>query len=148
MAKRVKKREFNRAADRTYDYLMEHRDQVLRYLAAAVATGLLQLLLEWLLFSLNIGTLLPFLVRGSLLFIAAKFWVYRERGTDFFYTARQAMLAIMLVLIAATVINFLTSLLMTAVAYPAPVRLVGQGLLEILYFMIYQLIIFKESKNG
>ncbi len=148
MANKKKSKDLNHAADRTYDYLLSHRKQILRYLAAAVATGLLQLLLEWVLFSAGIGTLIPFFLRAALLFAAAKFWVYEEKGTGAFYTARQIMLTFMLILIASALVNALSLALMKRVAHPMLIRYSFQGLLELLSFLIYHFIIFKKPKNG
>lgn len=148
MAKKIRNKSIHQAADRAYDYMLAHRKQILRYLAAAVATGLLQILLEWLLFSAGIGTLLPFVLRAVLLFFLAKFWVYEEGGTGAFYTIRQGMLAFMLILIASTLINRLSVAVMAAVAHPGFIRYLCQGILEILSFFLYHFIIFKQPKNG
>ncbi len=135
-----KKRQPHQAADRFYDYLMAHRSQVLRYAVAALVTGLLQFFISRLI-PLDEGVLIAFGLRFVLLFVAAKYWVYREGGTGFFYTAKQIMLAIMIFVLLEMAITYLTIWL-------------GNGLLisyvmlsvnEIGIFLIHQFLIFKEQ---
>lgn len=143
-----KKRNLNAAADRTYDYLVDHRKVVLRYVLLAAVTGILQLLGLRLLPLSGYGILLPFILRIALMFIFLKLWVYKERGTDGFYIARQIMMAIMLFTVATLVLYSLISSVGSALSAPVLVNYIGQGLLEILYFILFHFIIFKDSKNG
>lgn len=140
MAKPVKKKkEINQAADRFYDYLMAHRPQVLRYAVAALVTGLLQFFVSRMI-PLESGVMIAYGVRFLLLFYVAKYWVYQEKGTGFFETARQMMIAVMVFMILTVVMNYLMLFLgnRTWISYSL------MAVSEIATFLLYQFLIFKE----
>ena len=140
MAKPVKKKKsLNQAADRFYDYLMAHRSQVLRYAVAALVTGLLQFVVSRLI-PLESGVMIAFGVRFLLLFYTAKYWVYKEKKTGFFETARQMMIAIMVFMILTMGINYLMIFLGNRVWISYGLQAVS----EIITFLLYQFLIFKE----
>ena len=140
-----KKRDINRTADRFYDYLMARRGQILRYATAALITGLIQFFFRRLVPADNY---VPFVLRMLLLFPVLKLWVYRERGTDGFYTARQLMLAVMLITLVTLGILYLEILLVGLFARIVLFHYICQFILEIAYFVLFQFIIFKEPKNS
>lgn len=140
-----KRRDINGAADRFYDYLMARRMQILRYVTAALVTGLIQFFFDRLVMPEGYGTLVPFLLRMALLFPILKLWVYRERGTDIFYIGRQLMLTVMLVIIVTLVLMNLGILLG---AFHILFFFLFRLLLEIAYFILFQFIIFKGPKNS
>jgi len=136
----LKRRQPHQAADRFYDYLMAHRSQVLRYAVAALVTGILQFffsrLTPW-----DYGMTLAFALRLILLFVVCKYWVYRERGTGFFYTARQAMLGIMAFILLALAINYISLWLGNGLLLSYGM----QALHEVGIFCLFQFLIFKEQ---
>ena len=71
-----KNKETNRFADRFYQYLMERRDEILRYVTAALVTALLQYFLRRAATATDYGILVPFLIRFALMFLLLKYWVY------------------------------------------------------------------------
>ena len=147
MPKPFKKRQPHQSADRFYDYLVAHKEEVLRYVTVALISGLIQFLLERLLPATGNGILLPSLLRFILMFYALKFWGYREIGSGGFYTARQLMIAIMAIFTATWIFYQLIILFAGWIGSEVIVRYVGMALLEIVYFLLYQFIIFKEPKN-
>lgn len=146
MAKPLKKREPHRHADRFYEYLIDHKGEVLRYAAAALVTALIQFFIRRLVPGAN-AAMIAFAVRFFLLFYALKYWAYREIGSGAFYTGRQMMLAVMLVFVGTLVFNYLTIFAVGLLGHAALVNYVMQALLEIFYFVVYQFLIFKEPKN-
>ena len=73
MAKTQKNGNITRPADRFYDYLTEHRGEVLRYMTAALVTGILQLILNVFLPSaVALSGVTAFFIRFVLLFLALK----------------------------------------------------------------------------
>ena len=147
MPKPIKKRQPHQNADRFYDYLMAHKEAVLRYITAALVTGLIQFILERVIPGEGNAILFPIAVRFILLFFALKYWGYREIGTGGFYTARQLMIAFMAVFFATWGGYQLIILIAGIMGSEAIVRYVGMALLEIVYFLIFQFLIFKEPKN-
>ena len=136
----MKKRQPHQAADRFYDYLMKNRSQVLRYAVAALVTGLIQFFASRML-PLESGVLLMFLARIFLLFYACKYWVYKERETGFYYTARQLMLAVMLTVLLVWLVNQLILTLGNG-------KIVGYGLMavqEVVIFLLHQFLIFRKA---
>ena len=147
MPKPIKKREPYQYADRFYDYLIEHRAQVLRYITAALVTSLIQFVLERV-FPANGGTvLLPTVARFFMLFYTLKYWVYKEAGTGFFYTARQFMIAMMAVITATWVFYQLILLLEALFNGGALLTYIAKALLEVCFFVLYQFCIFKPMKK-
>jgi hypothetical protein len=144
MPKPLRKRDPNRHADRFYDYLIAHKGEVLRYVTAALVTALIQYLLR--LFFDQTG-MIAFVVRFFLLFYILKYWVYREIGFGAFYTGRQLMLAIMIILVGTVIFNYLIVLLADLTGRPMLIGYTIQAIMEIFYFIIYQFLIFKEPKN-
>lgn len=148
MAKQKKKPSLTRSADRFYDYLSEHRGEVLRYMTAALVTGILQALLQMFLPEpFSMGGITAFCLRFILLFIALKFWVYGEIGSGPFYTGRQAMLTVMTVIVCTYLFNYISIFLAGITARPVLINYIVQGCLEIVYFLLFQFFIFKEPKN-
>lgn len=136
----MRKRNLNQAADRFYDYLLEHRSTVLRYLAVAVVSGLLHFLVSRMI-PLESGVVIGFFLRFLLLFYGAKYWVYREQGSGFFYTARQLMIAVMAVTVLTVAVNYLTIFLGNRLW----ISYLLQGIYEIVLFFLFQLLIFKQE---
>ncbi|MBQ8894881.1 MAG: hypothetical protein IJ043_10805 [Clostridia bacterium] len=148
MAKPLKKRDPNRHADRFYEYLIAHKKQVLRYITVALVTALIQFVLKRLLGgTINFGEMIPFGVRFVLMFLALKYWVYEEGGTGGFYTARQVMLAVMIITVGIFIFNYLTILLVGWLGHTILINYIMQALAEIFYFAVYQFLIFKEPEN-
>ncbi len=143
MQKPLKKPDHNRYADRFHDYLLAHKAQVWRYFIAAVLTALVELFLKELNYPIG-GVLIPFAARFILLFPILKFWVYRER-TDLFYTLRQVMIAIMIITIATFLFNYLTIFFVSLWGKAKLISYCCKLALEIVYFALYQFIIFKEN---
>lgn len=146
MAKPLKKRDPNRHADRFYEYLMDHKGEVLRYAAAALVTALIQFAIRRFVPGEN-ATMLAFVVRFFLLFYVLKYWAYGEIGSGAFYTGRQLMLAIMIVFAGTLGFNYLTIFAVGVFGRATLVNYIFQALLEIFYFVVYQFLIFKEPKN-
>jgi hypothetical protein len=144
MPKPKKRPSINAKADRFYDYLQSHRGQVLRYITAALVTGLIQFLLEY--FKLTDGLIAMFL-RLTLLFPIAKYWVYTEKEKPVFYVLRQIMLAFMVILLMQTGVYFLIAACAKAFGGGTLIRYIGLGVMEILLFLIFQFMIFKEKKD-
>ncbi len=144
MAKAKQKKDLNRAADRFYDYLMEHKSEVLRYITVALATGILEFLMKRFLPLSGYAILLPFLVRFFAMFYLLKYWAYGEIGSGAFYTGRQMMLAIMTVFAATWLLNLLTVWLADVTGNPILMSYLIRALTEIAYFVFFQFIIFKE----
>lgn len=136
----MRKRNPNQAADRFYDYLLEHRSTVLRYLAVAVVSGFLHFLISRLIPS-GSSVVIGFFLRLLLLFYGAKYWVYQERGSGFFYTARQLMIAVMAVTVLTVAVNYLTIFLGNRLW----ISYLLQGIYEIALFFLFQLLIFKQE---
>ena len=147
MPKPIKKRQPHQYADRFYDYLMEHKSEVIRYITAALVTALIQFVLERIIPGNGGAILLPQVVRFLLFFYALKYWAYREIGTGFFYTARQIMLAMMAVTVATWLFYQLIILLEGLLGGGALITYIGKALLEIFFFILYQFYIFKEPKK-
>ncbi len=141
LAKPIKTRKPHEAADRFYDYLMAHRTEVLRYIIAALVTGLLEFLLKRF---LSGGELLAFSLRHLILFTVLKYWAYNEGGSGFFYTARQGMIAFMSLVVLTLAVNYLTLFLASWLGYAMVIKYILQALYEIACFLIYQFLIFKE----
>lgn len=136
----VKKRDLNQAADRFYDYIMAHRDQVYRYVVAAVFTWILQFIFSRMI-PLVYGVALAFALRLLLLFFVCKYWVYRERGSGFFCTARQAMLAVMIFILLVLAVNYISLWLGNSLL----IGYIMQALQEVSIFLMFQLLIFKQE---
>ncbi|MBQ6823331.1 MAG: hypothetical protein IJP27_01630 [Clostridia bacterium] len=147
MAKPIKNRDPHRFADRFYDYMMAHRDEILRYAVAALITGLLQYLAERLLGNHSFSNMIPFAGRFILMFLALKYWVYGESGSGAFYTLRQLMLGIMIIVVGTYIINYLQIFAVTILGHIILFHFLFQALMEIFYFCAYQFFIFKEPKN-
>lgn len=135
-------------ADKFYEYMIERKQEILRYITAALVTGLLQYFLKTFFSASGYGILVPFLVRFTLLFVAMKYWVYREIGTGAFYTGRQLMLYIMIIMVSNLIFNYLTIFIVGLLQRPILVNYIIQALAEIFYFVIFQFFIFKEPKNN
>ncbi len=147
MPKPIKKRQPHQYADRFYDYLIAHKEEVLRYITVALVTGLIQFVLERA-FPVSEGSsLLPLGIRFILLFYALKYWGYKEIGSGVFYTARQLMIAIMAIFSATWLGYQLIILIGGWIGAEAIVRYVGMALIEVIYFLLFQFLIFKEPKN-
>ncbi len=147
MPKPIKKRTPHQYADRFYDYLIAHKKQVLRYITVALVTALIQFVLERLLPTKGAIILLPQALRFLLLFYALKYWAYREAGTGFFYTARQMMLSIMAVMFGTWLLYQLILLFADLLGGGALLSYIGKAILELLYFCLFQFLIFKEAKK-
>lgn len=145
--KSAKRKDYNRHADRFYDYIMAHRGEVLRCAAALLVTGLIEYLLVLFLPFGSANNMIAFAIRFFLLFYIAKFWVYREIGSGGFYTGRQMMLAIMIMTVSVFVFNYLTIFLAGFFEKPVLIRYILRALFEILYFAVFQFLIFKEPEN-
>ncbi|MBQ7034106.1 MAG: hypothetical protein IJN34_00030 [Clostridia bacterium] len=143
MQKPLKKKDHNRYADRFHDYLLAHKSQVWRYFIAAVLTALIELFLKELIYPGG-GFLIPFAVRFILFFPILKLWVYKERS-DLFYTLRQVMIAIMIITFATFIFNYLTIFFVGLWGRAKLISYCCKLALEIIYFALYQFIIFKEK---
>ncbi len=144
MSKLQQRQNLNQAADRFYDYMMEHRSEILRYITVALVTGILEFSMKrWIPLS-GYGLLLPFLVRFFAMFYLLKYWAYGEIGSGPFYTGRQLMVGIMLVVIATWALSFLTVWLAGLTGRPVLINYILRALQEIAYFIFFQFIIFKE----
>lgn len=142
-----KNKETNRFADRFYQYLMERRDEILRYVTAALVTALLQYFLRRAATATDYGILVPFLIRFALMFLLLKYWVYKEKGTGAFYTGRQLMLALMAIPVITLAFNWLAIVVISFAGHAVFINYLFQALLEIAYFAAYQFFIYKEPKN-
>ena len=142
LGKPIKRRQPHQAADRFYDYLMAHRTEVLRYIIAALVTGLIQFAIKRLLPG---GETIAFAVRHLVLFAVLKYWAYNEGGSGFFYTARQLMIAFMIFVVLTLGVNYLTIFVAGLFGYPVLFNYIFQALYEIVCFLIYQFFIFKEQ---
>jgi hypothetical protein len=148
MAKKPKNGNITRPADRFYDYLTEHRGEVLRYMTAALVTGILQLILNVFLPSaVALSGITAFFIRFVLLFLALKYWAYGEIGSGPFYTGRQVMLTVMSVTVCAYLFNYISIFLTDLTNRPVLINYIVQACLEIIYFLLFQFFIFKEPKN-
>ena len=143
MAKHIKKKSPLATADKTYDYLMSHRSQILKYITVALVTGILQFLLEQF---LGLPAIAVFFLRLIIMFTLLKLWAYPKSGKSVFTIARQAMIAVMLIFIAAALINSLILALAALTQKPILMAYLGGAILELLYFVFYQCIIFKETE--
>lgn len=147
--KPIKKKSPHRHADRFYDYLTNHRSEVMRYITVALVSGVLQFFLQrFLLYRIDPSEMLSFFIRFLMMFFALKYWVYGEFGSGAFYTGRQFMLASMSIVFTTYLSNYFTLLLIRLIGRPMVVSYVIQALIEILYFAIYQFFIFKEPKSN
>ena len=145
MSKLGKKPNLNQSADRFYDYLMQRKGEILRYITVALVTGILEFLAKrWIPLS-GYGILLPFLGRFFAMFYLLKYWAYQEKGTGPFYTGRQLMLGIMILCLATLVLNHLTIFLVGLTGKALLMSYGVRALQEIAYFVFYQFIIFKET---
>jgi hypothetical protein len=143
MATKKKAASPHQKADQFYDYLIAHKNQVLRYITAALITGLIQFLLQYF---LQMGSFLAFVLRFTLLLPILKYGVYREK-TDIFYSLRQLMIAIMLVILLQFGINYLIIFFSSLTGKGKLFYYLFTGVLEVLYFIIFQFIVFKEKKD-
>ncbi len=134
------------AADRFYQYLIDRREEVLRYILAALATGIVQYLLQLFLPDIGYWVLLPYAVRFFALFYLLKYWAYGEGGSGAFYTGRQLMIAIMGVLIVTWLLQNLTLFFAALLGNARLVQYVGSLFMELAYFFFFQLIVFKEPE--
>lgn len=144
MATAKNKKNRNRLADRFYDYLISRKGTILRYISAALITGLIEFLLPY--FRLTDETI-AMVIRLTLLFTLAKYWVYREFHKPIFHVLRQIMLAVMVLLLIETVIFFLINALAMAIGSPTLIVYIGKALLEVLIFITFQFLIFTEKKD-
>lgn len=147
MEKKNKKRNWNQRADQFYDYLMGRKGQILRYITAILITALIEFFLKRFLFSAPQAAMVPFLLRFALLFPILKFWVYREIGQDLFILLKQVMITVMAVVLAQFAINYLTIFLANITGHPMIMNYICRALAEVLYFLLFQFIIFKEKNN-
>ena len=92
MAKLKEKKNLNQRADEFYDYLMERKGQVLRYITAILVTALAEFALKRFLFPEPQMAMVPFLLRFALLFPILKYWVYRQTKQDIFIVLKQGMI--------------------------------------------------------
>ena len=147
MAKRKEKKNWNQKADLFYDYLIGRKGQILRYITAILVTALAEFFLKRFLFSAPQAAMIPFLLRFALLFPILKYWVYREIGRDIFIVLKQVMITVMAVITAQFAINYLTIFLANITGHPTVMNYICRALAEILYFLLFQFIIFKEKKD-
>lgn len=147
MARKKERKNWNQKADQFYDYLIGRKGQILRYITAILITALVEFLLKRFLFSSPQAAIIPFLLRFALLFPILKYWVYREMGQDVFIVLRQAMITVMAVILAQFAINYLTIFLATITGHPMVMNYICRALAEILYFLLFQFIIFKEKND-
>ena len=113
----------------------------MRYIIAALVTGLLEFALKRFFPGYDVPA---FVLRHLLLFAALKYWAYNEGGSGFFYTARQGMLAMMIVPVLTLGTNYLTLFFAGWIGYALVFQYLFLALYEIACFLIYQFIIFKE----
>lgn len=147
MPKPIRKRQPHQYADRFYDYLIDHRSEVLRYITVALVTALIQFVLERVIPAEGGAVLFPQVIRFLIFFYALKFWAYREGGTGFFYTARQMMIAVMTVTVVTWLTYQLIILFERLIGGGALITYIGKAILEIVYFVLYQFLIFKKQKD-
>lgn len=147
MAKKKEKRNWNQRADQFYDYLIGRKGQILRYITAILVTALIEFFLKRFLFAAPQAAMVPFLLRFALLFPILKYWVYRETKQDIFIVLKQAMITVMVVIMAQFAINYLTIFLATITGHPMIMNYICRALAEVLYFLLFQFIIFKEKNN-
>lgn len=140
----AKKQSIHHRADRAYDYLLAHKGQILKYIIIALATGLWEFLAERF---LAIPAMAAFFLRLLLLFIALKIFAYPQSGKAGFAIATQAMIAIMLTLLSAAIINYLILSLASLTGRPTLMAYLGGAILEILYFIIFQFAVFRQEKS-
>lgn len=148
MAKRRKeKKNLNQRADQFYDYLMGRKGQIWRYITAILVTALAEFFLKRFLFPAPEAAMAPFLLRFLLLFPILKYWVYREIRQDIFIVLKQVMITIMAVVMAQFAINYLTIFLANITGFPTIMNYICRVLAEVLYFLLFQFIIFKEKND-
>ena len=140
MAKLRQKRDLNQAADRFYEYLMERKGEVLRYITVALVTGIIEFLMNRFLPLSGYGILLPFLVRFFATFYLLKYWAYGEIGSGPFYTGRQLMIGFMLITVTTWALNLLTVWLAGVTGNPTLINYVLRAVREIAYFVFFQFI--------
>ena len=138
----AKKKKPHRAADRAYEYLLIRKGQILKYIIVALLTGLFQFLAARL---LSMPAIAAFFLRMVLMFALLKIWAYPQSGKEGFTVARQGMIAAMVLLLFTALLNSLILLLANLTAKPMLMAYLGNSLLEILYFILYQFLIFKEN---
>lgn len=143
MASKKTKKQVHRRADRFYDYLIDRKSQVIRYITAALVTGVVQFLLQYF---LPIDAFTGFILRFLLFLPWLKFGVYKEKF-NLFETLKQLMIAIMLVVLLQLGINYLIFFMTTLLGHGRIVSYVGIALLEVLYFILFQFVVFKEKKD-
>lgn len=141
--KRKAPKKINRRADRFYDYLIAHKGQVLRYVTAALVTGVLQFLLQYF---LPVSALLGFAFRFLIFLPWLMFGVYRQKP-NVFEALKQLMIAIMLVILLQFGINYLIIFFSSLLGHGQVVYYVCTALLEVLYFLVFQFVVFKEKKD-
>lgn len=134
-----KKAPINSRADRFYDYLIAHKKQVFHYITAALVTGVLQFLAQYF---LHIGSFEGFILRFALLLPWLKWGVYRQK-TDIFEALKQLMIAVMLVFIAQYAFNYLIIFFSSLLGNGGIVYYVLTAILEFIYFLIFQFIVFR-----
>ena len=148
MAKKIKeKKNLNQYADQFYDYLMGRRGQIFRYITAILVTALAEFILKRYLFTAPEEAMIPFLLRFLLLFPILKYWVYREFRQDIFIVLKQGMITIMAVVIAQFILNYLTIFLASITNHPIIINYICRALAEVLYFLLFQFLIFKEKND-
>ncbi len=143
MASKKKAPPVNRRADQFYDYLIAHKPQVLRYITAALVTGIFQFLLQYF---LQLDSLSAFLLRFLVFLPWLKLGVYRQK-LEVFETLKQLMIAIMLVVLSQVGINYLILFFSSLWGHGKVVYYICTAILEILYFLIFQFVVFKEKKD-
>lgn len=148
MAKKIKeKKNLNQRADEFYDYLIGRKGQILRYITAILVTALAEFFFKRFLITNSGSAILPFLLRFLLLFPILKYWVYRQFKQDIFTVLKQGMITIMAVVMAQFAINYLTIFLANITGHPLIMNYICRALAEILYFLLFQFIIFKDKND-
>lgn len=148
MAKKLKKKQnLDQRADQFYDYLMERKGQILRYVTAILVTALVEYILKRFAFPAPEAAMIPFLLRFLLLFPILKYWVYRQFHQDVFIVLKQGMITIMAVVMMQFALNYLTIFLATITNHPTIINYICRALAEVLYFLLFQFLIFKEKKD-
>lgn len=138
-----KKAPVNSRADRFYDYLIARKKQVLHYITAALVTGVFQFLAQYF---LQVGSFWGFILRFALLLPWLKWGVYKQK-TNVFDALKQWMIAIMLIFVLQFGINYLIIFLSSLLGNGQVVYYICTAVLEILYFLVFQFIVFKEKKD-
>ena len=148
MARKLKeKKALNQHADQFYDYLIGRKGQILRYVTAILVTALAEFFLKRFLFTAPETAMVPFLLRFLLLFPILKYWVYREFHRDVFIVLKQGMITVMAVIMAQFILNYLTIFLANITGHPMIMNYICRALAEILYFVLFQFVIFKEKND-